>query len=162
MKESPTKTSAACSDKKDSRSLAAQHGLRHCAGDKFPIAELNSMNTNNTQLSFRAQCKHPPSFRVSPKGESRNLFNRPSINSPFILQCRGENLSRVHNVKCVGALYAGVTGNITRRLHEHKNHLIPGSINKYDVTRLVYFETIVDATSAIEREKQINGFSGTI
>jgi putative endonuclease len=54
-----------------------------------------------------------------------------------------------------GTLYTGVTNNIKKRVYEHKNHLIPGFTNTYNVNRLVYVETFGDALSAIAREKQI-------
>lgn len=54
-----------------------------------------------------------------------------------------------------GTLYIGVTSNIKKRVYEHKNHLIPGFTDKYSIDRLLYFETIGDASSAIKREKQI-------
>lgn len=54
-----------------------------------------------------------------------------------------------------GTLYVGMTSNIKRRVYEHKNHLMPGFTDKYHVDRLLYFEVIGDADSAINREKQI-------
>jgi putative endonuclease len=54
-----------------------------------------------------------------------------------------------------GTLYVGITRNIRKRVHEHKSHLVPGFTDKYDVDRLLYFETIGDAISGIKREKQI-------
>ena len=58
------------------------------------------------------------------------------------------------------AIYTGVTGDLPRRIYEHKNHLAPGSYTaKYDITKLVYYEETVDVTSAIAREKQIKGWS---
>ncbi len=54
-----------------------------------------------------------------------------------------------------GTFYVGVTSNIKKRVYEHKNHLIPGFTDKYDIGRLLYFETITDSASAIKREKQI-------
>ena len=54
-----------------------------------------------------------------------------------------------------GTLYVGVTSNRKKRVYEHKNHLILGFTDKYDINRLLYFETIRDPTSAIRREKQI-------
>ncbi len=54
-----------------------------------------------------------------------------------------------------GTLYIGVTSDIKRRVYEHKQHLIPGFTDKYDVDRLLYVERIADAVSAINREKQI-------
>jgi putative endonuclease len=55
-------------------------------------------------------------------------------------------------------LYTGVTNNLERRLYEHQHHLVPGYTNRYDITRLVYYESTPDVRSAIEREKQIKGW----
>ena len=54
-----------------------------------------------------------------------------------------------------GTLYVGMTNNIKKRVYEHKNHLISGFTDKYNVDRLVYVETMSDPFSAIKREKQI-------
>ena len=55
-------------------------------------------------------------------------------------------------------LYTGVTNDLTRRVREHKQGLIPGFTKKYRVTRLVYFEEFGDIGEAIAREKQIKGW----
>jgi len=52
-------------------------------------------------------------------------------------------------------LYIGVTSNLSRRLYEHKNHLVPGFTATYNVHKLVYFETTTDVRAALEREKQL-------
>ena len=52
-------------------------------------------------------------------------------------------------------LYIGVTNNLPRRLYEHKNHLVKGFTEKYNVHKLVYFETTGDVRVALEREKQL-------
>jgi putative endonuclease len=57
-----------------------------------------------------------------------------------------------------GTLYTGVTNNIKKRVYEHKNKLIEGFTRKYNITRLVYVETIRDVYSAIAREKVIKGW----
>ncbi len=54
-----------------------------------------------------------------------------------------------------GTLYTGVTGNLPRRVYEHKNNLVEGFTSKYQVHHLVYFEQCEDMTSAITREKQL-------
>jgi len=54
-----------------------------------------------------------------------------------------------------GTLYTGVTGNLIKRVWEHKNNLVEGFTKRYDVHQLVYFEQHEDMVSAITREKRI-------
>ncbi|MBI4655850.1 MAG: GIY-YIG nuclease family protein [Elusimicrobia bacterium] len=56
-------------------------------------------------------------------------------------------------------LYTGVTNNLMRRVYEHKQKLVPGFTSKYNITKLVYYETTPDVNTAIGREKQIKGGS---
>ena len=56
-------------------------------------------------------------------------------------------------------LYVGMTSDLMRRVYEHKHKLIPGFTSQYNIHRLVYFEVIPDAKSAIAREKQIKAWS---
>jgi putative endonuclease len=57
-----------------------------------------------------------------------------------------------------GTLYTGVTNNLERRVSEHRRKLVPGFTRKYDITRLVYYETAADVRDAITREKQIKSW----
>ncbi len=52
-------------------------------------------------------------------------------------------------------LYVGVTNNLLRRIYEHKNKLLNGFTEKYNVNKLVYFEQTNDVLAAITREKEI-------
>jgi len=54
-----------------------------------------------------------------------------------------------------GTLYLGVTNNLVRRVHEHKNKVVPGFTSRYGVDRLVWYECYDDPTTAIMREKDI-------
>jgi putative endonuclease len=54
-----------------------------------------------------------------------------------------------------GTLYIGMTSNLQRRLTEHKEHLLYGFTNKYDVTKLVYIERHDTFDIAVTREKQL-------
>lgn len=58
------------------------------------------------------------------------------------------------------AIYTGMTNDLARRVYEHKNHMDPDSFTaKYNITKLVYFETADTPRVAIEREKQIKSWS---
>lgn len=52
-------------------------------------------------------------------------------------------------------LYVGVTNDLNRRLYEHKNKIIQGFTQKYNLNKLVYFEETNDINAAITREKEI-------
>ena len=54
-----------------------------------------------------------------------------------------------------GTLYIGVSNNLERRMYEHQYGLVPGFTEKYEVTKLVYFEHTELVESAIAREKQL-------
>ena len=56
-------------------------------------------------------------------------------------------------------IYAGVTNNLERRIYEHKNKLAEGFTKNYNVNKLVYFDSTTDVKAAIEREKQIKGWT---
>ena len=55
-------------------------------------------------------------------------------------------------------LYIGITNDLQRRVYEHQHKLIPGFTSKYNVNRLVYFETTTDVRAAIAREKEIKAW----
>ena len=58
-------------------------------------------------------------------------------------------------------LYTGVTNDLRRRVHEHKDGLGGGFTSRYNVGKLVYYEVTGDVHAAIAREKQIKGGSRT-
>ena len=55
-------------------------------------------------------------------------------------------------------LYTGITGNLGRRVFQHKNKLVPGFTSRYNLTRLVYYQRFVYPDAAIAREKEIKGW----
>jgi len=57
-----------------------------------------------------------------------------------------------------GTLYVGVTNDLERRMFEHKNSLNEGFTKKYQINRLMYYESFNDIHEAIYREKQIKGW----
>lgn len=54
-----------------------------------------------------------------------------------------------------GTLYTGVTGNLVRRVWEHRENLREGFTKKHHVHRLVYFEFHKNFWTAIARESTI-------
>ncbi len=56
------------------------------------------------------------------------------------------------------ALYIGVTSNLLKRMYEHKQHIIPGFTDRYNITKLLYYEVCEDMYEAISREKQLKGW----
>jgi len=55
-------------------------------------------------------------------------------------------------------IYIGVTNDIERRVLEHKSKSVPGFSARYNLTKLVYFETFSDVRAAIAREKELKGW----
>ena len=51
--------------------------------------------------------------------------------------------------------YIGVTSDLLRRVCEHKNKAKEGFSSKYNLTKLIYFESTESSIAAIEREKQL-------
>ena len=54
-----------------------------------------------------------------------------------------------------GTLYIGVTNNLLKRVHQHKNDIEEGFTRKYNVHSLVYYEVFNRIQDAITREKQM-------
>lgn len=49
-------------------------------------------------------------------------------------------------------VYVGSTNDLKKRIYHHQKRLIPGFTRKYNVDRLVYYESFPDLVSAQERE----------
>jgi predicted GIY-YIG superfamily endonuclease len=52
-----------------------------------------------------------------------------------------------------------VTSNLVKRVHEHKEGVVPGFTKNYACKRLVYYEVHESMDNAITREKQIKAGS---
>ena len=55
-------------------------------------------------------------------------------------------------------LYTGITGDLVRRVWQHKSRLAPGFTSRFNLTQLVYYERFVYPDAAIRREKEIKGW----
>lgn len=58
-----------------------------------------------------------------------------------------------------GTLYIGFSGNLHKRIFQHKFHHFEGFTDNYDVTRLLYWESYDDVHKALARETQLKGWS---
>ena len=56
-------------------------------------------------------------------------------------------------------LYVGVTSGLEKRVHEHKEKVVEGFAERYNLTSVVYYEVHDSITTAIAREKQIKGWT---
>ena len=54
-----------------------------------------------------------------------------------------------------GTLYIGITGDLVRRVDEHKSGACEGFSKKHRCNKLVFFETFPDVRDALDREKQL-------
>jgi putative endonuclease len=66
--------------------------------------------------------------------------------SPYIVASRSHTL------------YIGVTGNLRKRIFEHKWREHDGFTQRYHCDRLVWFECFQEVAQAITREKQLKGW----
>jgi putative endonuclease len=56
-------------------------------------------------------------------------------------------------------LYTGMTGNLIKRVYQHKNKLVEGFTKKYSVTKLVHYGVFDDIKVAAQYEKKIKSGS---
>jgi putative endonuclease len=54
-----------------------------------------------------------------------------------------------------GTLYTGVTADLSRRVHQHREGRSSGFVQTYGVKRLVWYEVFPDIRDAITAEKRI-------
>ena len=54
-----------------------------------------------------------------------------------------------------GSVYVGISGNLSKRMLEHKNGTNEGFSKKYSLKKLVFFESFELVENAIKREKQL-------
>ena len=65
-------------------------------------------------------------------------------------------LTNIHHT----VLYCGATNDLYRRIQEHKNKIYTNSFSaRYNIEKLVYFESFSAISDAFDREKQVKGGS---
>jgi putative endonuclease len=58
-----------------------------------------------------------------------------------------------------GTLYVGFSGSLHKRIFQHKLHHFEGFSDRYEVVRLLYWESYDDVHKALAREKQLKRWS---
>ena len=56
-------------------------------------------------------------------------------------------------------LYTGLTGDLKRRIYEHKERFVDSFTQRYKTDKLVYYEVAESHEAALYREKQIKSWS---
>ena len=56
-------------------------------------------------------------------------------------------------------LYTGITNDLHRRMHEHREKLMKGFTMKYNIDKLVFFESFNSPEEVISAEKKIKGWT---
>ena len=103
---------------------------------------------------------------MTPSGCCRSLWICSSITDTDScdvidkLSAEAQTIFRLHHDESAAfaCLYAGITNDLVRRAWEHKNKVNEGFTSRYNLTRLVYFETFFYPDAAIAREKEIKGW----
>jgi putative endonuclease len=60
-----------------------------------------------------------------------------------------------------GMLYIGVTSDLIKRVWEHKNNVVKGFTERYNVHQLVWYELHETMESAIRKEKMLKNWKRT-
>ncbi|MFH1610791.1 MAG: GIY-YIG nuclease family protein [Patescibacteria group bacterium] len=55
-------------------------------------------------------------------------------------------------------LYVGISGNLFKRVWEHKHKLIEGFTKRYNIKKLAYYECFDNPNDTIKREKELKGW----
>jgi putative endonuclease len=58
-----------------------------------------------------------------------------------------------------GTLYIGVTSDLIKRIWEHRNHMVEGFTQRYNIHRLVWYELHATMEAAIAREKRLKNWT---
>lgn len=93
------------------------------------------------------ECETAKSCHPEPDGEGSAPL--PSMKQYFVYVM--SNKSR--------RLYIGITSKLLKRIFQHKQKLIPGFTARYNFDMLVYFEEFGQVVNAINREKQLKGWT---
>ena len=82
-----------------------------------------------------------------------------TFSTGYNVRMRGQYCVYIITNKPGTVLYTGVTNDLKRRIYEHRVKIAEGFSKKYNLGKLIYYETVENVNSAIAREKQIKDWS---
>ena len=118
--------------------------------------------------------RYKHSSNVLEQGDTREIPRPAEVRRDFGMTVFGKGLAMrdskrfyvyiMTNRPRSHVLYTGMTGNLARRVFEHKNKLVPGFTSRYKLARLAYYESFAYPDAAIDRgcESAVAGLSGTV
>ena len=112
-------------------------------------------------IEFSICHPEPP---IGVEGKLRRRICRSCTDSSLAFRMTSRMYKREYAVYILGnvsrtVLYVGFTGNLGARLWQHRNDMVKGFTQKYQVHDLLYYEIFEDPENAILREKQIKGWT---
>jgi putative endonuclease len=84
-----------------------------------------------------------------------NLFQHPSLGNLRSMKSERAPCVYILASQPRGTLYIGVTSDLIKRLHQHREGITGGFTSRYKVHRLARYEMFGDMEQAILREKQL-------
>ena len=102
----------------------------------------------------------------SSKNKAKEILKQVQDDTEYFLYVQEVSMKKTYYVyiitnKLNSVLYIGITSNLVKRIWEHKNKVVDGFSNKYNLNKLVYYEICNDIEQAIKREKQLKNWHRT-
>ena len=99
----------------------------------------------------------------SSKSKAKEILKQVQDDTEYFLYAQEISMEKTYYVyiitnKLNSVLYIGITSNLVKRIWEHKNKVVDGFSNKYNLNKLVYYEICNDIEQAIKREKQLKNW----
>ena len=99
----------------------------------------------------------------SSKSKAKEILKQVQDDTEYFLYAQEISMEKTYYVyiitnKLNSVLYIGITSNLVKRIWEHKNKVVDGFSNQYNLNKLVYYEICNDIEQAIKREKQLKNW----
>jgi|SRR5579862_9216710 len=123
---------------------------------------LSEERAAQTRCSFAVEASLlAPISRPGTTARNRDAYHKIPHLFPDNVACPRER--KYYCVYILGnfsdTLYIGFSGNLHRRIFQHKFHHFEGFTNRYEVVRLLNWESYDEVHKALAREKQLKGWT---